>query len=116
VSASTRRHDPLARWLASLLVVCWLAPLAAPHAADDDLLCVPLPGASGAAAALTAASDADRPHHCVICHNLRSHRSAFIDCGAAGLSLAPEHAVSALLGSWHRAPAFDRLPARAPPA
>jgi hypothetical protein len=103
--------------MAAVLLLVWLAPLAVPHAADDDLLCVPGASSPEAPAQLTAVAGGDRqPHHCVICHSFRSFRSALADCGPAAVSLAAEHGVDASADATRRAPALDRLPARAPPA
>jgi mono/diheme cytochrome c family protein len=103
--------------MAAVLLFVWLSPLAVPHAADDDLLCVPAGASPDASAQWTADSGGDRqPHHCVICHSFRSFRSALADCGPAAVNLAAEHGVDALADASRRAPALDRLPARAPPA
>lgn len=92
-------------------------PLAVPHTAADDVLCVAGEGPAGAATARITVADAEhQPGHCVICHAIRSFRTTLADSGPATVSLTAELAVEALLGSWHRAPAFDKLPARAPPA
>jgi hypothetical protein len=99
-----------------LLLLVWLFPLAVPHAADDDLLCLPAAGAGDAGAAWTTDGGGDRqPHHCVICHSIRSFRTVFADCGPACVGLTAEHAIDALADNSRRAPALDRLPARAPP-
>jgi hypothetical protein len=63
----------------------------------------------------TASADDQQPHHCVICHSIRSFRTALADCGPAAVTLTAEHAVDATADASLRAPAFDRLPARAPP-
>jgi mono/diheme cytochrome c family protein len=103
--------------LAAVLLLAWLSPLAVPHAADDDLLCVPAGASPDAPAQWAAVGGGDRqPHHCVICHSFRSFRSALADCGPAAVSLAAEHGVYVLADPSRRAPALDRLPARAPPA
>jgi hypothetical protein len=112
-----RRHRLPSQWLAALLLLAWLSPLAVPHAGDDDLLCAPLGASPDAPARLTTAGEANRqPHHCVICHSIRSFRTALSDCGPAAVLLTAEHGVDALADASRRAPAFDRLPARAPPA
>jgi hypothetical protein len=103
--------------LAAVLLLAWLSPLVVPHAADDDLICAPLGISPDAPARWTPATGVDRqPHHCVICHSIRSFRNALSDCGPAAVSLTAEHGVDASADVSHRAPAFDRLPARAPPA
>jgi len=103
--------------MAAVLLLAWLSPLAVPHAAEDDLLCAPSQASSDAPARFTTDGDGDsQPHHCVICHSIRSFRSALADCGPAAAGLAAEHGVDASADASRRAPALDRLPARAPPA
>jgi hypothetical protein len=116
VTSFFRRRRELTQWLAALLLCSWLAPLAVPHTASDDELCIVVVGGSAASATWTASSDADQPHHCVICHSIRSYRTALADCGPAASTLTLQHTCDAQIDVWHRAPAFDRLPARAPPA
>jgi hypothetical protein len=102
-------------WLATLLVLAWLAPLVAPHAAGDDLLCEPPPPGEQASLRPTV-DDAGQAHHCVICHSARSYRTALSDLGAAPIALTVESAVAFDIADAHRTPALDGLPARAPPA
>jgi hypothetical protein len=103
-----------ARWLAALLLVATFAPLATPHVGDDDALCAPVNAASDALDVLPMAAG-QQAHHCVVCHSVRSYRSALSDCGSAHVGLTSERTVAATVRVWHRAPALDRLPARAPP-
>jgi hypothetical protein len=112
------RRRRRSRCLAGLFLLVWLAPLVAPHAADDDVLCVPLaPSSDAASASWTTVAEADQqPHHCVICHSLRSYRTALSDCGPAAVNQAARYAVDAFPSTGHRSPALDSLPARAPPA
>jgi mono/diheme cytochrome c family protein len=112
-----RTHRQATRWLAALLVLVWLSPLALPHAADDDLLCAPVSASTDVPATWTAAAGGDpQAHHCVICHSVRSFRSALADCGPAAVNLTAENGVDASADVSRRAPALDRLLARAPPA
>ena len=112
-----RSHRLPSQGLAALLLLAWLAPLVVPHAADDDLLCAPLSASPDAPARVAAVNGVARqPHHCVICHSIRSFRTALADCGRAAVILTAEHGVDACADASHRLPAFDRLPARAPPA
>ena len=68
----------------------------APHAADDDLLCAPVGASPDAPARWTTDSGGARePHHCVICHSIRSFRTALADCGPAAAGLTAEHGVDA---------------------
>ena len=100
-----------------VLLLAWLAPVLAPHAGGDDLLCdVPAAG-SGAGSVRATADDSGQPaHHCVICHSARSHRTGPADLGLAAVVLTPGHAIAAIASGARRAPALDNLPARAPPA
>jgi hypothetical protein len=109
-------RSPAARALALVLLVFgWGMPLAFPHLADDDLLCVVEgpgggDGASVAAAAAPAAAD-----HCAVCHLQRSFRSGDLSGRhhAVALASAPLRLPAP---SEHRLqPARLRLPARAPP-
>ena len=103
------------RWLAGLLLLAWLAPVVAPHAAGDDVLCAPSSEAEDLLR-LQPNADVAGPHHCVICHSIRSFRSALADCGPASGTLTPEHSVPVYEMGRHREPAFACVPARAPPA
>jgi hypothetical protein len=104
-------------WLAMLLLLAWLAPVVAPHAGGDDLLCeVPAAG-GGDGSVRPAVDDSGQPgHHCVICHSARSHRTGPADLGIAAVVLTPGHAIAPIVSGARRAPALDNLPARAPPA
>ena len=113
-TASSRLRSP---WLATALLLAWLAPIVAPHAGGDDLLCEIPVSETGAASVRATVDDSGQPaHHCVICHSARSYRSALTDLGLAAIVLAPEHAVAPVISGVHRSPALDNLPARAPPA
>jgi hypothetical protein len=97
--------------------LAWLAPLVAPHAAGDDLLCAPLAARDAAPSLRPTTTHADQqPHHCVICHSARSHRTALSDLGPASVVLTPGHELAPIVTACHRTPALDGLPARAPPA
>jgi hypothetical protein len=95
----------------------WLVPFVVPHAADDQL-CASVAVGPGGNDALRVRPDAgaDQPHHCVICHSIRSYRTSLSDCGPIAVPLTAEHSVPLSVIGWHREPAFDRVPARAPPA
>jgi hypothetical protein len=101
--------------VAVFVIVAALGPLLMPHAGDDDQLCVPVEAGSGTPVMRTPAA-APQPHHCAVCHSIRSFRTALADCGPAAARLVSEQAVAAAMRAWRRAPALDRLPARAPPA
>jgi hypothetical protein len=104
-------------WLATVLLLAWLAPVVAPHAGGDDLLCeVPAAG-SGAGSVRATVDDGGQPaHHCVICHSARSHRTGAADLALAAVVFTPGHAIAPTVVGARRAPALDNLPARAPPA
>lgn len=116
LSIFTLRHRVLSRGCAALLLLAWLVPIVAPHSADDDLLCVPIEPTAGTAAVKAQASVDSPPHHCVVCHTLRSYRGALSDCGPAVTALTAERIDSRPAAEGLRAAAHDRLPARAPPA
>jgi hypothetical protein len=100
-----------------MLLLAMLAPVVAPHAGGDDLLCEFPVSDDGAPSARAVADDSGQPaHHCVICHSARSSRTALATLGLAAVVLTPEHAIPPSVSGAHRAPALDRLPARAPPA
>jgi hypothetical protein len=117
VSLTFRRDRGLARWLAAFVLLAWMAPWLAPHAMGDDPWCAPLEAASGTLTfrATVAGSDQE-PHHCAICHSIRSFRTALSDCGPATTTLNAERLVAVRVIGFRPAPASVRLPARAPPA
>jgi hypothetical protein len=116
VSVSTMRRRLLSRGCAAVLLLAWLIPIVAPHSAADDVLCVPNEAASGAAAVKAQAGVHPPPHHCVICHTLRSYRVALNDCGPAATILTAERVDPLPTANGLRAAALHQLPARAPPA
>jgi hypothetical protein len=110
-SLRSRLRSP---WLAGLLLAVWLVPFFVPHAGDDQL-CASV-GVGEDALRVRPDAGAEQPHHCVICHSIRSYRTALSDCGPVSVTLTAEHSVPVSVIGWHREPAFDRVPARAPPA
>lgn len=99
-----------------MLLLAMLAPVVAPHAGGDDLLCE-FPVSDDGAPSVRAVADSGQPaHHCVICHSARSSRTALATLGLSAVVLTSEHAIPPSVSGAHRAPALDRLPARAPPA
>ncbi len=116
VSISTLRNRALSRGCAALLLLAWLIPIVAPHSAADDVLCVPIEAGSGTAGVKAQVGVGTPPHHCVICHTLRSYRTALSDCGPAATILTTERLDSLPAADGLRAAALDQLPARAPPA
>jgi hypothetical protein len=100
-----------------LLVTSLLVPLAVPHPADNDALCVDFGWSSDPRSdRVGPAGSIQPPEHCAVCHTLRSYRTALADIGRAGVVLTCGRAIDDMIARSHRAPAFDRLPARAPPA
>jgi hypothetical protein len=117
VPGSFRHHRSAPSWLAALVLLAWLTPIAVPHVGGDDLLCLRPASTDAALSAKATIEDADQQgHHCVICHSARSYRTALSDLGPAPVALESEHTVASVATVNHRAPALDGLPARAPPA
>ena len=114
MSLSAFRRRAWTPWLASLLLAAWLLPIAAPHA-DDDPLCSPPAAGTGTLAVKAQASANAPPHHCVICHSLRSSRAA-AGSGTALTTVVAERLRAAGSPRGLCAPALTQLPARAPPA
>jgi hypothetical protein len=112
VSISAFRRRAWTQWFAGLLLAAWLVPIAAPHA-DDDPLCSPGAGTGTLGVRAQAAADA-APHHCVICHSLRSSRSPS-DCDTPATVVTSERHRAAEHPRATCAPALAQLPARAPP-
>lgn len=105
------------QWIAALVLVTgWLAPIAVPHAYDDDLACVAGPARDDQTPRLNASSAQQKPDHCLVCHAARSFRSAQPDTGRVAVRHSPELFVEAPADGVRRTAAYDRLPARAPPA
>jgi hypothetical protein len=103
--------------MAALVLLAWLAPLVAPHAAGDDPFCAPLASGDESASLRAAADDPHQPSdHCVICHTARSHRTALSNLGSCPVALVAGLELAPVAAGWHRTPALDSLPARAPPA
>jgi hypothetical protein len=118
VFAFFRRNPVRARGIALLLlVVGWAVPSIAQHPAEDDRLCLTTGWArdSGDEERFAAAAT-HQPDHCTICHAARSLRAACAPTGGAAAVLEPEHIAEPPAASSLHAPAYDRLPARAPPA
>lgn len=112
-----RFHRSTARALAVLLLVTgWGAPLAFPHLADDDLLCLVDIASEGEPSRLKAAAAVASEDHCAICHTQRSFRAARLNSAQDCVVLASSRIVSPVLALGRSRPGFRRLPARAPPA
>jgi hypothetical protein len=92
-------------------------PLAVPHPVDDDGLYVDIGWSSDARSQLVVpAGTVQPPEHCAVCHTLRSFRSSLAHCGPVSVVLVSARPIDDFIALSHRAPALDRLPARAPPA
>ena len=100
-----------ARAIAVLVLLAGSASLV--HWGKDDLACVPggAPDADGAAFA--AASDT--ADHCLVCHWTRSLRSPSAAVPRVQSALVAADRFDVLPPAALRAPALDRVPARAPP-
>ena len=86
------------------------------HRAGDDVCASDVPQAHDESQhAIGAASGVDI-QHCAVCHSVRASRGPFgtLDHGRAPLIDGGTVRASEAVG--RRAPALDRLPARAPPA
>lgn len=116
MTPSISRRRPGARWIAGLLLLAWLTPIALPHAAADDRLCESVASTDQSAAVAPLAATDPQPHHCVICHTARAFRTALVDCGSVPALVFANAEINVSIVLGHRAPALDRLPARAPPA
>lgn len=99
---------------ALVLVTCWLVPLAFPHDAGDDPLCVPELASKGTDQ-IGGATNSRQPDHCVVCHTARSFRSAVNETARIPVWLTAGLLIDQPVEPFRRGPAFYRLPARAPP-
>jgi hypothetical protein len=99
-----------------LLVVGWGIPLAFPHLAEDDLLCVVGEGGSEGASKVGAADLTAVADHCAVCHLQRSFRSADLAGSRHAVALASALLRLPMTQQHSPQPARHRLPARAPPA
>jgi len=100
-----------ARIIACVLLLSALAGLR--HGGRDDFACAPT--GSAAASDILAGGATDAGEHCLVCHWTRSLRSPFASApqfDSVLLAAAPVDSPNAIAT---RAPALDRLPARAPP-
>jgi hypothetical protein len=114
-----RRYRALSQALAALLLVTgWGAPLAIPHSWGDDPICVLVQrgDSSDTSRIGGVVVSAAQPEHCVVCHTARSFRSAPTSGGRLSVATTTGLVLDTPAGYVRRAPAFDRLPARAPPA
>ena len=115
------RHPLIASWIgrslvALLLTAGWIAPLAFPHAADDDALCLSTDASGHDVERLVAGEARAAADHCAVCHLHRTVRGARVDARAATVGLAPGRL---LIGSARFLPSSSHaatLPARAPPS
>jgi len=112
------RHRHVSRWLAALILVTgWVVPLALPHYADDDPICVAAPSTDKAdPGRVDKPGSVSQPDHCAVCHAARSFRSALHSAASGPVQRAAIGVVDLRIESPRRGPAFNRVPARAPPA
>ena len=103
------------RAIALLLLLLSLAGV--PHFDQADRACAPvLTGEHDESKHAFRALAASEHDHCAICHWTRLPRSAFAPTPPFQSPLCTGVAVEPGDPFTHRAPALDRLPARAPPA
>jgi hypothetical protein len=104
----------LARIIAALLL---LAPVVAgPHVDDGDRACAPIVVDEHDESKHRFAPSVPIDHeHCAICHWTRLPRSPFAPIAALRSQLAAGLTIDERDPFTHRAPALDKLPARAPP-
>lgn len=109
-------RSPVFRGIARVVAIALLlsGPSSLQHAGSDDYGCMPQAESTGGAALTGAPSQT--PEHCPVCHWTRSLRSPFASAVHVGYAAAATAEVSLSRLLTHRAPALDRLPARAPPA
>ena len=116
MSSLFQTHRRASRWLALLVLVTgWLVPLALPHAAGDDPICVPGLASEDVTDQIDVATTAQQPDHCIVCHTARSFRSALSGTARAAVWLTAGVLIDTPADSSRRGPIFGRLPARAPP-
>ena len=116
---TVRRRSRLAALLVCLSVVTLLSAdwIAAVHG-DDDPICDPVGSAAAAGASTTTVQSGDgagAPHHCPICHWLRSLRSLAAHGVLVTLTIVPCGPLPAALLSGEIHVAALPVPARAPP-
>jgi hypothetical protein len=105
------RFRRLARSVAVLLLLA--APSGLLHAGSDDFAC--LPGATADGGATLGAAGGDTADHCLVCHWTRSLRSPSPPVARIHAALVAATPIDESCPIAQRAPALDRLPARAPP-
>jgi hypothetical protein len=87
-----------------------------PHGAGDDL-CAPNPlEAHDESKHVMGAPDGADPHHCAVCHSIRTSRRPFTCVAHLRSPLTRGALIHASEAIARRAPALDKLPARAPPS
>ena len=103
------------RGIAMLLLLLSIAGV--PHVDSGDRACAPVMngGHDESKHAFRAAVPVEH-EHCEICHWIRLPRSAFAPVAPFRWPLSAGLTLDACDPFTHRAPALDRLPARAPPA
>ena len=107
----------LRRWSRTVAVLLLAASAAGvPHLEKGDQACAPvMVGEHDASKHAFRAPIAVEHAHCAICHWTRLPRSAFAPIRSFQSPLAAGVTIDERDLFTHRAPALDRLPARAPP-
>ena len=106
------RFRQFARVIAAMLLLT--GPVVFQHEGRDDFACAP-GGATDRDIAEIAAAPSGAAQHCLVCHWTRSLRTPSPSSAYATSLLITATTVDVAEGKSHRAPALDRLPARAPP-
>lgn len=106
------RFRRLARSVALLLLLA--VPSGLLHTGSDDFACVP--GAMPDGGAALGAASTDAADHCLVCHWTRSLRSQSPLTARIHAALVETVPIDVSSPLTHRAPALDRVPARAPPS
>ncbi len=86
------------------------------HKAGDDICASDLPQAHDESQHAIGAAGGTAAQHCAICHLVRTPRGPFGSLDNVSIPLLDRGLVVAPEAVARRAPALDRLPARAPPA
>ena len=104
------------RLAAVVVLIGWMTPLAVPHKAGDDPVCVVGLSSEETPDRLSRPSVASTPEHCLVCHLARSFRSTLTGGERVALWLVAGQVVPAWSDESRRDHDVDQLPARTPPA
>jgi hypothetical protein len=110
VLARLRRSS---RFVAALLLASFLG---LSHRASDDACAIDLLQSHDESKHVIGTPDAGAPDHCAVCHSIRTSRRPFGSIAHLGSPIVPGTVVDLPDVPFHRHPALDNRPARAPPA